>query len=109
MSKITRRMRQIVKIMRENRAHIQESRDAFLEKSTYAVEWRSTDGLEHSIDIKEQTLDKLVEAGLVEITENNPVYRRGKFVTSEAVYELPQLPDRLEAGTGAGTHLSEGG
>lgn len=93
MTKITRRMRQIVKMMEENGAHIQESRDAFLEKSSYAVEWKSEDGLYHSIDIKERTLDKLVEAGLVEITENNPVYSKGgkkygKFVTSEAVYEL---------------------
>lgn len=109
MSKITRRMRQIVKIMQENGAHIQESRDAFLEKSSYSVEWKSEDGLYHSIDITERTLDKLTEAGLVEITENNPVYKHGKFVTSEAVYELPRLPARLEAGTGATTPLSEGG
>lgn len=87
--KSTRRMRQIVKMMREHNAHIQESRDAFLEKSTYSVEWKSDDGLYHSVDIKERTLDKLVEAGLVEITENNPVYGKGgKFITSEAVYEL---------------------
>lgn len=109
MAKVTRRMRQIIKIMQENGAHIQESRDAFLEKSSYSVEWKSADDLEHSIDIKKQTLDKLIEAGLVEITENNPVYRRGKFVTSEGVYELTRLPARLEAGTGANKSFSEGG
>jgi hypothetical protein len=81
-------MLQIIKIMQENGAHIQESRDAFLEKSSYSVEWKSADGLYHSINISERTLEKLEEAGLVEITENNPVYRHGKFVTSEAVYQV---------------------
>lgn len=91
MARITRRMRQIVKMMQKNGAHIQESRDAFLEKSSYAVEWKSDDGLYHSIDIKERTLEKLAEAGLVKITENNPVYGKGgKFITSEAVYELSE-------------------
>jgi len=100
MTTITRRMRQIVKLMRDNGAHIQESRDAFREVSTYSVEWKSEDGLYHSVDITERTLDKLCEAGLVELTENNPVYSKGgKFVTSEGVWELKRTePGSAEAG-----------
>lgn len=83
--KVTRRMKRIVKQMRESGAVIREHRDAFREKSWWELH---TPDYSISQEITEQARAKLIQAGLIKSIENQPVYRHGKFITSELIYGL---------------------
>lgn len=84
--KITRRMKWIIAKMKAG-ATLQESRNAFTETSTYWLEWEENNRF-YTAEVKKQTLTKLAKAGLIKSIANEPVYRRGKFITSETVYGL---------------------
>jgi hypothetical protein len=94
--KITRRMKWIIKQMKEHDAVIQEHRDAFLEKSWWELQWEGPDLCPdcgqhpkyHSAEVTEKMRQKLIRAGLIKMIEHNPVHRHGKFITSESVYGL---------------------
>lgn len=90
--KLTRRMKWIIQKMTEHGAYIQEHRDAFLEKSWYELIWNENepDDRHCSATVTEAMRRKLIQAKLIERTEHNPVYRHGKFITSESVYALTQ-------------------
>ncbi|MCP4612671.1 MAG: hypothetical protein GY845_28560 [Planctomycetes bacterium] len=84
--KLTRRMRFILDQMRRG-AVIEESRDAFLEKSTYEL----TNHQNLFTAITEKMLHRLAGAKLIVIREHNPVYRHDEFVTSESIWSIPPL------------------
>lgn len=88
--KITRRMKQIVKILQDNPgAYIQEQRDASRERSDYYIRWKSADGKYFASSITERMLDQLEAAGLVRQTEHTPIHNKaGEFVTSQGVWDL---------------------
>lgn len=101
MTKITRRMKWIVQKMTEHGAYIQERRDAFLEKSWWQLVWNEPDDRHCTAAVTEKMRCKLIQVGLIQRTEHNPVYRHGKFITSEAVYTLTQADGqrRIAIGT----------
>ena len=86
MTELTRRMKFILKQMKQG-AVIEEHRDAFLEKSWYEL----TDHNSLSTEITRKMLRKLRDANLIVIRENNPRYRYGEFITSEAVFSIPPV------------------
>ncbi len=82
---MTRRMKWIVKQMREYGAVIQESCDEFFEVSTWWLWWQ--DDVYHEYQVTERIRGLLIEAGQIECVERTSVYGKGgKFVAQEKTY-----------------------
>jgi hypothetical protein len=92
MATITRRMKWIVKQLKEHPdAAITHKRDSFMEKSYYFLEWNINNGLPYECHtITSRLRQEMSALKLIEVVTERPVYSRGKFVTTERDYGLPK-------------------
>ena len=91
--KITRRMKWIVKQLREHSdAVITHKRDAFLEKSYYFLEWNIKNGAPYEChEVTNKLRGEMTALGLIAVVTERPVHTKGgEFVTTERDYGLPK-------------------
>ena len=91
---ITRRMKWIVQQLKKHPgAIITHSRDEFMGKSFYTLEWGGDNKEPYaSHEVTNEMKKKLVAANLIQIVQERPVYTKtGKFVTTERDYGLKEV------------------
>jgi hypothetical protein len=95
--KWTKRMSEIIRLMRDEGAIIYESRDAFMERSSYSLEAMNQPGdpgygkSAHKIQ-QNVTEDMVLRLAPYLLEGRKPVKKNGKYVTSQSTYYYPDHP-----------------